>query len=436
MNRERAMTAIVLLALLVVGWALTVRTEWVDQPVARPARGEARDNPVYAAEQILRRLGLQAEHHERLDVLPPPGARLVLMSDEWALVPERATQLQRWVQAGGHLVLLDGDDSSEHSQALRAWLPITAVELLGTRPPWEVRRRAREASGPAADEPAEQEPDAEPPPRDRPAAPAERIPDAYDHGEKDVRREWLQSEPPMLGDVQRIATCGALGWQHRLEPRAGHQANWTLRRGEHVQAMRVPLGQGSVTVLNGESLLLHTRQLMRCEHPLLLAAAVQATPGATVWIYLNEKRQALLPWLWERGWIAVLLGLLAVVAGLWRAAVRFGPLLATPQRLRRSISEQVRGLAVYLHREGPDALLDAQRRALDEVAGRRIAGYERLKLSDRPGAVAAATGLPVDMMEQAMATRLALRKTLPQRLQWLETARRRLLNNPQERSSS
>jgi hypothetical protein len=192
------------------------------------------------------------------------------------------------------------------------------------------------------------------------------------------------------------------------------------------QVLRVAVGRGSVTVLNTGVTAFYSGPALRCDNALLLAAALQAEPGATVWIYRHERREALLSWLWHRGWLAIVVGLLALAAGLWRSAGRFGPLLAPPPRLRRSISEQVRGLAAYLHREGRDALLVAQQRALHDTATRRLPGYGRMAKSARAVALASATDLPLDDLARALGARDCRRVDLPQHLHWLETARRRL----------
>lgn len=419
MTRERLVWVLALLGLVLGGWWLRLNTEWVEVDSPRAAQGEARDNPVYAAQQLLRRLDLQVERHESLAAMPPPQARLVLLSSDWSLVPERAGQLHRWVQGGGHLVLMDHDDWKD--TALAGWVPVSAAYV----------RSTERAGPPRADAPA--------------SAP---------RGAGD--RTTLSSTPPLWGDTEMLASCDLFhpGWQLRTRP--GQEVAWTLARVDGTpatqdvlarqsqalqtpaarpapQAVRVPLGAGSVTVVNTSARLFFNGPALRCDHPLLLAAAVQAEPGATVWIYLQEKREALLPWLWHSGWIAIVAGALALAAALWRGAVRFGPQLAPAPRLRRSISEQVHGLGAYLQGGGREALLAAQQRALHEVAQRKLAGYARLPAAERARAIAQATGLPPLELATALAMRFCARAQLPAYLQLLETARRRLHGTPDER---
>ncbi|KQW46287.1 MULTISPECIES: DUF4350 domain-containing protein [unclassified Roseateles] len=435
MTRERLAWLLVVVGLVLGGWWLSLNTEWVDVERPRPAQGEARNNRVYAAEQLLRRLGMQAEHHESLTGLPPPGARLVLLSQDWELMPERGEQLHQWVRRGGHLVLTAHDDWQD--TALANWVPIHAVYVKSTERP-----KASSAS---------------------PASSAASMPSAPSalRGRAATAqvRSTLASTPPLWGGTEAVAACNAFfdpGWTLRAKP--GHAAAWSLARVDGtpatqtlvarqtqalpaklphraVQVLRVPVGQGSVTVFNAGHHFFHNEFVLPCDNSLVLAAAVQAEPGAAVWIYLNEKREALLPWLWDSGWIAIVIGLLALAAALWRGAVRFGPRLAPAPRLRRSISEQVRGLGAYLQGSGREALLAAQQRALAETAMRTLPRYARLPVNERVQAIATATGLAAVDIYAALAARFCTRAELPQRLQVLETARRRLQRTPEERLS-
>lgn len=403
MTRERLLLLLALIGLAAGAWWLTVNTEWVEVERPRPAQGAARDNPVYAFEQLLRRLGLRVEHHEALPGMPPPQARLVLLSNDWELIPGRAEQLQEWVRRGGHLVLPQvqhWDDT-----ALAKWVPVEVVRpSRPDKPMPSAAARPASAAGPrqpGADDPI-----------------------------------LLVSTPPPWEGTAKLFSCDMFYDRDTLRPKQGQEAAWTLKRAGaagNTQVLRVPVGQGSVTVLNTGWFSFHNQSALRCDHPLLLAAAVQAEPGAIVWVYVNEKREALLPWLWQQGWIAIVAGLLALAAALWRAAVRFGPRLAPAPRLRRSISEQVRGLGAYLQGAAPDALLAAQQRALHEAAARALPRYARLATPARAQAVADATGLALPDLSAALTARFCTRAELPQRLQVLETARRRLQKIPDER---
>ena len=420
MKRDWLIRLLVLLGIGLGGWWLTAQTEWVETERERPAQGEARDNPVFAFELLMRELGLRASHHETLDVLPPPGARLVLLSGDWALNPTLPTRLERWVQQGGHLVLTL--DANWQASNLLRWVPVETTEA----------HRAQ-AKRPAEPVEPETTPDLGSPEKAK----------AFLKAIKD-RREQLHTAPPLWRSEAELTVCGRtvqLFKSLRVKPGPSSQPpEWTLthelRKTAKDQddgtsqwstpALRVRLGQGSVTALEASNALFMNGEALRCDHPLLLAAAVQAEAGATVWVYLHEKREALLPWLWQQAWIAIVIGLLALSLWLWRAAVRFGPLQPSAPRLRRSVAEQVHGLAAYLRRGSPEALLAAEQRALNDLATRRLHGFARLAMGERARAIAAATDLPAHDLAVALTEHYCTRARLPGQLLLLETARRRL----------
>ena len=399
MTRDRLSWLIALLVAAAAVWWISANTEWVDEKTYRGPQGEAAKNPVYVLEQLLKRLDMKIEHREVFDPLPPEGQRLILLSSDWELIPGRGEALHQWVLRGGHLIL----PADVEAQALSAWVPVTTVEV----------RQLRAPAAASASKPTDDDEDDE----------AEGI--------------LMASTPPLWGDVKQLDVCLFGLDDQRLRIKPGQSANWSLTRELGAEALRVPVGRGSVTVLNAGRKSFSDPSLLQCDNALVLAATVQAEPGAFALIYLNETREALLPWLWHRAWIVILTGLLALAAALWRASVRFGPRMAVPTRLRRSIAEQVRGLGHYLQREGREALLIAQQRALDEAAAKQLQGYRKLPNSQRAHAIAAATSMDGVALSIALHDKTCPRAALPARLQLLESARRLLLNrNPDEKRRS
>jgi hypothetical protein len=92
------------------------------------------------------------------------------------------------------------------------------------------------------------------------------------------------------------------------------------------------------------------------------------------------------------------------------------------------MAEQISGTAQFLRREGPQALLGAQIRALDTVARGHVRHFDKLDRSRRAQAIAQATGLDAAALGLALDKSLARKRVdLPATLQLLETARRLLV---------
>jgi hypothetical protein len=384
-------------------------TEWVDVDVRTPPRGEAAKNDLYATQQLLRRLGAHVATPSELAQLPPPRATLMLSSWHWDLFPERAQRLKAWVEGGGHLVLYASN--LDHEQ-LKGWLPIKRQAPPRLRPP--------ETSGDAPDDEDDDE-DAElapPAPTVRRARPAcqdavepDSVPAAYPDGER------------------RFKLCGLSYASTRWTLHTRSTPLWLLQGPGGPLVLRTALGQGQVTVILPWGLL-DNQRVLEGDDGLVAIAALQVRPGAQVWFVTEEARPPLLSWLWREAWVVVLLGGAALALALWRGARRFGPLVATPAPGRRSMAEQITGTAQFLRREGPEALLDAQIRALEMAARNHVRHYDTLDRSQRAAAIAKATGQDATALALALDQRLARRRVdLPATLELLETARRLLVQH-------
>jgi hypothetical protein len=195
----------------------------------------------------------------------------------------------------------------------------------------------------------------------------------------------------------------------------------------------VVLGKGQVTAV-GEFRFLSNDALFKGDQAQAAIAALDLRAGDEVWFVVDERRQALLLWLWHRAGPALGLVLLALLLALWRGALRFGPLLPQAAPVRRSVAEQIRGTAAFVWRGGGAALLAASRRALDEAARTRIAAWDRMTMTERIAALQRPTALPVDVLTRALDPTLppARGRALADKLTLLEQARRRLAlnNNP------
>lgn len=405
----RDMLLRVLMAAVVLGAGVWVAscTEWVEVEVPLPARGEAAKNPLYVTQQLVRRLGAEVATPSTLAALPPPRATLLLTSWYWDLFPERAQRLKAWVENGGHLVLYA--NNLDHEQ-LKGWLPIKQLE-----PPR--KRRSTEEEDDEADDDSED--DAAPDPLQRirkamqppchPVLEPDDVPASYTDGDR------------------RFKVCGyvASGWKLQ----STSTPLWSLEGPDGPMMLRAARGQGQVTVILPWGLLDNDR-VLKGDNGLIAVAALQARAGAQVWFVTEEARAPFLSWLWNEAWVAVLLGAAALLLALWRGARRFGPPLANAPPGRRSMTEQISGTAQFLRRNGPEALLAAQIRALEEAARGHVRQYDQLDRTQRAAAIAQHTGLSASALGLALDKSLARKRVdLPATLELLETARRLLVQH-------
>src|SRR5262245_55540413 len=103
---SRLAVILVLLTLLVAVALIASNTEFKQVRVPIPLRGEAARNPFYAALRLSDELGAQASW-ERVFTAPPADAAILLSQWNWSLSRARRESIQKWVEAGGRLIVDD-----------------------------------------------------------------------------------------------------------------------------------------------------------------------------------------------------------------------------------------------------------------------------------------------------------------------------------------
>jgi hypothetical protein len=357
---------------------VTGHLEWHEIDVPAPLRGEARSNPFYAAQQLARQLGASARL-ERVFVSPPPDGVVVLSGWHWALSPARRAAVERWVEDGGRLVV---DRTLTDDAAFQRW---SGIALAG--PPAAMSRG--QTSGNVAR-----------------AGPFCRL----------VSSDVRGATPWQMCGATRT---GAL--------RSARVPEWSLRDRDGLQLVRVRVGRGSVTAVTAKPFT--DLAVFQGNDAALLVAAAELRVGDEMRFLTEGDAPSLLAIAWQRGSPVVVLFGLTVAGWLWHVARRFGPRLEAETGARRSLEDQIRGSGDFARRYaagGP--LIHATRRALNEAAERRIAGYARLATEDRPAALARATAVDLDRLAAAMQWRAGQARRLVEAVRTIETVRRRLLD--------
>jgi hypothetical protein len=175
------------------------------------------------------------------------------------------------------------------------------------------------------------------------------------------------------------------------------------------------------------------RELFKGDHGELFAAATNFRSGDHVVFMTEADVSSLLELVWRHGAPVVVVLFLFIALALWRGAVRFGPLVAPAERVRRSLAEQILGTGRFAVRVGGGAaLVAAEQRALHEAASRRIVGYEGLPSAEQAAAVAKLAALDAAELRAAMSASPEQHSTeLRSRLALLEAARRQLVSGKQ-----
>jgi len=373
MARDWVIAIIVAVVTVAGGWWVVRHTEWRQEAILLPLKGEARTNPFYAAGQLIERLGGHAVNQPSLEALPPKGSVLVLTSEYWSLFPQRRAALWHWIEEGGRLIvpqyLIEWDDQ------LYQWFPVTSKYA-----------------------PTEESPSSQTVPQQCPSPEAsyqERCPSF-------VARVW--ADDPSRA-AQRFHSC-TLDTSSTLrlgdEAPKGVRPIWSLDSEDGPWAMRLAVGRGSVTVLANEYPWTR-RSFIEEDHPQIWLTLLQFQAGDIVWFVTDEDAPGLFSIIFNKGWPVVIFLVLALVAAMWRAMTRFGPLVQAPQAARRSLGEQIRGTASFLLRyRHTHVLLVAQARALSETAARTVPDWQTMSVPHRAQRLAQITGADVQSLTRAL----------------------------------
>jgi hypothetical protein len=355
---------------------------WAEVTMPLPPKGEALTNPFYAAQRFAEALGAHTVRDRQLGA-PRSDAVIVLSAWNWSLSHTRRQALERWVESGGRLVVdrtvIDGEDDFER------WSGI--VEAERERGAGTSARRTADRCVPLREE----------------------------------HRSAAASPGRSTYDVCSVDEAWSLTSERN--------ATWSLRGASGIQAIRVPVGRGSVTMINANPF--RYRYLLDGDHARLLVAATQLQRADEVHFLSEDNAPWLLTLAWQHGAPVITMLCVIVALALWRGVIRFGPLAAPDHAARRSLAEQIRGTGRFaLLHGGGESLHAACVRALDEAVRRRLKTYSGLGIDDRAEALASITGFNKNALAAAIQPHSTsggsseLRRTIA----FLETARRHILS--------
>lgn len=367
---------IVLLLGAVLAAAFRIETRTVDAGESR----EAVLNPWLAAGRLLQRQPLTVRFAPEYGGLPRHARVIVLATPLDYLDEDEQDALLQWVRDGGHLVselieVSDGD-KADSDELLSAQLDVQLREHDFSA---DERRALVNEKGP------------------RPTLLS---------GEGTLQASFT-------ADYYLVAGKRAAAWS--ASDRYGHHA------------LRFNTGRGRITLVSDLEWM-QNRHLGRGDHGALLWRVVDARPGDEVWLVPGVERPSLLALILEKATpLVVSLGVF-VLAWLWSASRRFGPLAPVPEPARRRLAEHMEASGRYLMRhQGLARLHDASRQRLLALVHRRHPQWRTLaapelahRLAERAGIEPAAVNrllqhdAPTQLLQFAADIRLInrLRKAL------------------------
>lgn len=342
MNRSHVIGAVIALLLGVVGlwWWQTFERKEVTRRL--PLSGEARVNPLFGLQTILRKRGLTVETQPqfRAEALPKPPGLVVMSADLRSLSWTASNALLDWVRGGGHLVL-------ELPKAEGGSAPL--LDDLGL---WTQARYTCidwQYSAPAAAQKAAK----------RARGGAEVLPSLEELLDPttwfgDTSR-WCGSQRLMLGDE---VTESDFDWLY-----GNAEDGWLMARLRHGGGQIVFASQ--LDFLATQGLRSHANAAVAWQ---LLGPSLQESPEVLL-VYAADL-PPLHVLIVRHGWPILLPLLLALLAWMWMRSQRFGPLLPEVATPRRALREHLRAAAelALRRRQGSALLKPLRQRVLQRLA--------------------------------------------------------------------
>lgn len=313
--------------------------EWVGY------RGDARVNPWFAAELLVRELGLESESKPELtpgEWLPPATDTLIMQVTSALGVGPDLYMLLGWAGEGGHLVLLGPDFVTDEGDDT---LLVAGVSL----------RFARSQLYEAMEEQATQD----------------------DFG----------------AELDGGYALGVYSYDAQLELFPAEQGFDVITHGGEIVAARQKWGDGFVSVVANATRFTNDAIKSGDNARLFADVVIGVIEPGKVWLIFRTRLTPLWQLIWQAAPYLVMSAALIVLLLLWSALPAFGPRIVASADERRSILEHIHASGLFMWRHaGRFSLRESSTEALLREADARHPGLSRLARTGQAEAIARITG--------------------------------------------
>jgi hypothetical protein len=383
MNR-RTQWLIGLLALLILGVAgvyLAKNLEHYEETIDKGPSVQAKANPYLPAENFLRQRGLTVKTADSLGNLPDPAQQpqtLLLFASRENMTPPEVDRVLRWARSGGHLLFVA--EQLWNAKTARSGDPLLdrlQIHQLLSR---DLKEQDRAPFKPMI-----------------PLRAVEPPPDKAPMPWPELTRLYLENE--MAPAYMSFDTS------FHLEDPQDHAQAWA-NSAEATHMLQMVYGEGLITVVTDADLW-KTRAIGKYDNAWLLWYLTQ---DSNVTMLVNTAHDNLLSLLLRYFPLLLLSLALLVGLGLWRTAMRQGPLLPSPHIARRQLTEHLRASAELLRRNsGQQSLLRTLQLDVLRRARQRHPGFDTLPVTEQWQVLARLTRQPTSAISQALRPRPATR---------------------------
>lgn len=346
------------IALIALAWTAWQKLEWVEERSWVAAEAEVNNRPMLAAGLFLQSLGFSVSRivdQKRFDDIPDDVETLFICEGKLQLSESHFDEIQRWLEAGGHLVInssgggrLHSHDEEEGDQdyGVRSKPVADVHESLGIR-------RGNDA---ALQDCWRQRVDFDPESEDRAVDYSDVVEAVMTGGASPASDSFntvfYEGElPGRLDSDQTTVEFEGANWLLGNSS-DGVDWSWPSKRGS--QLLSQPVGDGRLTVLSDFSPFFNSG-VGEYDNAFALQSIVQsvATAGSLVWFHERELAfPSLFSLLWKRAPETLLLMALAIVLIVWALFARRKEPITARTVSTSQLRQQLYAVALYRWRVG------------------------------------------------------------------------------------
>lgn len=411
MSRRAAIITLVILALLAaLGYWIAQHVEKREIKIPIGLHGEAKRNPLLAAQRYLTHLGLAVERLEdgrRMQTAPAENDALIITSDRQTLGQARTQALLQWVKRGGRLIVT---------------VPPLPIKFKGeTRAPSPPRDPLLTALGLGLARASDAANDKVESGQENVEGDAAKDTEANDDdvGTCPARENYTEVSLPSANAVLRA------GFNQYEVLTGAKNTDTVARHAGGVALVSRALGRGRVIVLTDIGIF-QFRAIGELDHALLLWYLVKG--AGKVWVVTDNDMPPIALWLWRHAKESVTAVFLFLILWTWSRSVRFGPLVREPAPTRRRILEHIEaaGRFLWLYQK-QERLLKSVRAALTATAARRHPAWVGMSEEEKIGHLASLSGWDADALRHLLHAAITHRRQdFFHVIRQLETIRKKL----------
>lgn len=366
-KRNLLYAALGLSTLLLIGWWSSI--EWIEEEIDLGYNAEAQRNPLLAAERLLELRNFDVRSHwgfGQLHTLASSTPSIdtqdtVLLAGSYGALTEGHTQaLWRWLEQGGHLIALMNNPFLAGVDSIDDPL----LERLGLKLHWPSEENEAldidlEFLEALLDPEADMSTDTD----------NTYIMPSICHRDDNLEEIRVTAGgPPTAVRFARAPYFINTRPERDTDP-LNHSEN-------QLRFVDRAVGAGRVTLLN-HSQVFHNTDIECHDHAFLLT---QLTSNkGIIWFLQNRDGPNFWRLLWQMSLWAVLALITALLLGLWRAAIRFGPVLPNIDGARRQFMDHIRANGAFLWRHRQQAALcDTLREEVQQRLNKRWPDFYQL----------------------------------------------------------